>query len=191
MLYLHPHDNYFLTGSWLRGRESTCQCRRCRFNLWVGKMHRKRKWQPTIVFLLAELPAGFAQKRDQKHLMLPSWEARQGRNLGSFENPQTAGTSSQAATRPQRFTSISLAIQRAHWHSCLGPWKVPWAQAVGGLQTCLRVPASFCLSLPGSFPWKCWPGQRSSPTQETCILTPSNSSGHRCAEHILFSYHWI
>ena len=39
---------------WLSGKESTCQCRRCRrhrFNPWVGKIPWKRKWQPTPVFL--------------------------------------------------------------------------------------------------------------------------------------------
>ena len=36
---------------WLRGKESTCQCRRCRFDPWVGKIPWIRKWQPTPVFL--------------------------------------------------------------------------------------------------------------------------------------------
>ena len=35
-------------------KESTCQCRRCRFDLWVGKIPWRRKWQPTPVFLLGE-----------------------------------------------------------------------------------------------------------------------------------------
>ena len=36
---------------WLRGRESTCRCRRCRLDSWVGKIPWRRKWQPTLVFL--------------------------------------------------------------------------------------------------------------------------------------------
>ena len=36
---------------WLSGKESTCQCRRCRYNPWVGNFPWKRKWQPTPVFL--------------------------------------------------------------------------------------------------------------------------------------------
>ena len=42
---------------WLSGKESPCQCRRrrrCRrqgFAPWVGKIFRKRKWQPTPEFL--------------------------------------------------------------------------------------------------------------------------------------------
>ena len=36
---------------WLSGKESTCQCRRGRFNPWVGKIPWRRKWQLTPVFL--------------------------------------------------------------------------------------------------------------------------------------------
>ena len=38
----------------LSGKESSCQCRRhkrCRFNLWVGKIPWSRKWQRTPIFL--------------------------------------------------------------------------------------------------------------------------------------------
>ena len=37
---------------WLSSKESACQCRRCRFGLWVRKIPGSRKWQPTPVFLL-------------------------------------------------------------------------------------------------------------------------------------------
>ena len=33
-------------------KKSTCQCRRCRFNPWVGKIPWRRKWRSTPVFLL-------------------------------------------------------------------------------------------------------------------------------------------
>ena len=39
------------------GKEPTCQCRRlkrCGFDSWVGKIPLRRKWQPTLVFLLGE-----------------------------------------------------------------------------------------------------------------------------------------
>ena len=39
---------------WLSGKESTCQCRRCGFDPWVGKIPCRRKWQPTPVFLLGK-----------------------------------------------------------------------------------------------------------------------------------------
>ena len=33
------------------GKESACQCRRPRFNPWVGKIPWRRAWQPTPIFL--------------------------------------------------------------------------------------------------------------------------------------------
>ena len=33
---------------------SSCQCKRCRFDPWVGKIPWRRKWQPTPVFLPGE-----------------------------------------------------------------------------------------------------------------------------------------
>ena len=35
---------------WLSGEEPACQCQRCRFEPWVGKILWRRKWQPTPVF---------------------------------------------------------------------------------------------------------------------------------------------
>ena len=32
-------------------KESTCQCKRRRFDPWIGKIPWRRKWQPTPVFL--------------------------------------------------------------------------------------------------------------------------------------------
>ena len=36
---------------WLCGKESTCQCKRHRFNPWVGTIPWRKKWQPTPLFL--------------------------------------------------------------------------------------------------------------------------------------------
>ena len=35
---------------WLNGKESTCQCRRCRFNPWIRKIPSRRKRHPTLPF---------------------------------------------------------------------------------------------------------------------------------------------
>ena len=35
---------------WLSGKVSDCQCSRCKFNPWVGKIPWRRKWRPTPVF---------------------------------------------------------------------------------------------------------------------------------------------
>ena len=39
---------------WLSGKESTCLCRRCRFDPLVGKIPWRRKWQPTPEILPGE-----------------------------------------------------------------------------------------------------------------------------------------
>ena len=39
---------------WLSDKESICQCRRCRFDLWLRKIPSSRKWQSTPVFLLGK-----------------------------------------------------------------------------------------------------------------------------------------
>ena len=42
---------------WLGGKESTCQCRSCKrlgLDPWVGKIPRRRKWQPAPGFLLGK-----------------------------------------------------------------------------------------------------------------------------------------
>ena len=36
------------------GKEPACQCRRHRFDPWVGKMPWRRAWQPSPVFLPGE-----------------------------------------------------------------------------------------------------------------------------------------
>jgi len=46
--------NLYRLPRWLSGKESACQCRRCCFDPWVGKIPWRRKWQPTPVFLLGE-----------------------------------------------------------------------------------------------------------------------------------------
>ena len=47
----------FLLARWLSGKESACQCRRCkrcRFDPWVSKIPWNRKWQPILIFLTGE-----------------------------------------------------------------------------------------------------------------------------------------
>ena len=55
-LWLNLHFIILIKGLPLQlsGKQSTCQCRSRRrhgFNTWVGKIHWRRKWQPTPVFL--------------------------------------------------------------------------------------------------------------------------------------------
>ena len=53
------------------GKESACQCRRCRFNPWVGKIPWRKKWQPTPGFLPGkshptEQPGGLQSMESQR-----------------------------------------------------------------------------------------------------------------------------
>ena len=65
---------------WHRGKESACQCRRHRFNPWVGKIPWRRKWQPTPVFLSGRF-------HGQKSLAgCSSWGHRE---LDTTEHPHT------------------------------------------------------------------------------------------------------
>ena len=45
----HTHTHTHGLPKWLSGKESTCQCRRLRFNPWIRKIPWKRKWLPTPV----------------------------------------------------------------------------------------------------------------------------------------------
>ena len=50
---------------WLSGEEITCQCRRCSFHPWVGKIPWRKKWQPILGFLPGKShrqrsPAGYS-----------------------------------------------------------------------------------------------------------------------------------
>ena len=38
------------------GKEPTCQCKRTKFDPWVGKIPWRMAWQPTLVFLPGESP---------------------------------------------------------------------------------------------------------------------------------------
>ena len=50
--HLGNHQAYRGLPQCLSGKELTCQCRRRGFNLWVGKIPWRRKWQLTPVLLL-------------------------------------------------------------------------------------------------------------------------------------------
>ena len=63
---------YGLPG-WVSGKESACQCRRCGFNPWVGKILWRRKWQPIPVFWeipWTEEPGGLQSMESQRTLTM-------------------------------------------------------------------------------------------------------------------------
>ena len=54
LLILEVYCNTEGLPRWLSGKESACQCRRYRFDPWVGMISWRRKWLPTPVFLPGE-----------------------------------------------------------------------------------------------------------------------------------------
>ena len=46
-----PHATDLKASQGVSGKESACQCRRCRFDPWFRKIPWRRKWQPAPVFL--------------------------------------------------------------------------------------------------------------------------------------------
>ena len=67
---------------WLSGEESTCQCRRHRFDPWIGQIPWRRAWQPAAVFLPGESPwtegAGGLQSRGSQRVR-HSWARKHRR----------------------------------------------------------------------------------------------------------------
>ena len=64
---------------WLSGKESTCQCRRSRFDPWVRSISWRRKWQPTPVFLPVK-------SHQQRNLVgYTPWGCRDGHNLATTQ----------------------------------------------------------------------------------------------------------
>ena len=51
---MHKHKHRMELLWWLSDKESTCQCKRHRFNPWIGKIPWRRKWQPTPLLLLGK-----------------------------------------------------------------------------------------------------------------------------------------
>ena len=53
--YIDTLSNFLGLPRWLSGRESICQCRRLKFDSWVGKIPWRRKWQLTPIFLTGKI----------------------------------------------------------------------------------------------------------------------------------------
>ena len=49
--FIHTHTHIQGLPKRLSGKESACQCRRRRFNLWIGKIPWRRAWEHIPVFL--------------------------------------------------------------------------------------------------------------------------------------------
>ena len=86
-IYTHTHTYIYRLPWWFSGKESTCQCRRCRrhgFNPRVRKIPWRRKWQPTPVFL----PGKFHGQRNLVGYN-PWGHKRVGHNLATKQQNNT------------------------------------------------------------------------------------------------------
>ena len=72
---------------WLGGKESTCQCRRHRFYPWVGKIPKKRKWQPILVFFPGESCGQRSLVGYQPWVGCSSWVAKSRTRLSTHTRP--------------------------------------------------------------------------------------------------------
>ena len=93
MIHSNSNCNYALFGApyvngiglprWLSSKESTCQCSRCGFNLWVRKIPWRRKRQPTLLFLPGKSHGqrSLATKQQQREWHYSIGNLLQGHNL--------------------------------------------------------------------------------------------------------------
>ena len=95
---------------WLRSKESTCQCRRCGFDPWVGKIPWKRKWQPTPVFL----PEKFYGQRSP--VGVSPWSCKRvGYDLVTNNNNISCDFKWSSLGADQLLGLVSLPFALPHW----------------------------------------------------------------------------
>ena len=87
---------------WLSGKEPTCQCRKCRFDLWVRKILWRSKWQPIPVFL----PGEFHGQRS-----MTGYSPRGHKESNTTEQLSTHTFSSQTPQTTERNLTVKPAQQ--------------------------------------------------------------------------------
>ena len=87
----------------LSGKEYSCQCRRCGFNPWIGKVPWRRKWPPTPVFL----PGKFHGQR-----CLADYSPWGSKRVRHNSSKQYNTIQSYHTLTPSQSTRPSLLIQR-------------------------------------------------------------------------------
>ena len=69
---------------WLSDKESACQCRRHRVDLWVRMIHWRREWLPTPVFLPGKF---YGQRSPESH---SPWDCKESDKTGyTHTHPRT------------------------------------------------------------------------------------------------------
>ena len=107
---------------WFSGKEPNCQCRRCGFYLWVGKIPWRRKWQPTPVFL----PGEYHGQRSLEGYS-PRGRKKVRHNLATKPStsvsPRRIGTTSRTFSAVPKVPAQSPAHSRCPMSIC---WENEW-----------------------------------------------------------------
>ena len=107
----------------LSGKESACQCRKCKFDPWVGKIPWRRKWLPAPVFLPGKSHgqrslAGYSP-RDLK---------RVGHNWASLVAQTVKRLPAMWETWVLFLGQEDPLEKEMAIHSSTLAWKIPWTQ---------------------------------------------------------------
>ena len=122
-------SNYILWGlpSWLSGKESGCQYRRCRFNPWVGKIPWRRNRQHTPVFLPWTEEPGGPQSMGSQESDMTSWLNNSNNVLWGKSSWETESTQ----LTPTRILSLGIPVLLSrNWHNT--PCTVVLSNHTGG-----------------------------------------------------------
>ena len=97
------------------GKESTCQCRRRGFDLWVGKIPWRRTWQPTPVFLPGEphgqrSPAGTVHGVAKSWMQLSDWMTNKNDRKGTCARQRPAIPLLQTVSTQQGITHLRCCV---------------------------------------------------------------------------------
>ena len=125
---------------WCSGKESTCQCRRCKrcgFDPWIKKTAWSRKWQSTPVFLPGKSHgqrslAGYSpwdhKELDVTYTKLPppqtlrTWTRKECVVLSWPKTSSAARSAVGEFLNRVIFTSPALLILKQNWESAIDDW---------------------------------------------------------------------
>ena len=112
--------------TWHRCKESACQCRRCEFDSWVGKIPWRRKWQPIPVFLPEESD-GQRSLEDYSPQCRKSWTWLSDRTCTHMPTPSGAVLPKPLVTCSTPLRAASFPVGREgpprSLHSSTGSWQ--------------------------------------------------------------------
>ena len=119
----------------ISSKESSCQCSRCGFDPWAGKIPWRRERQPTPVFFPGESPwteePGELQSMGSQRVVIerlstapPSLVAQSVNNLSAVQEAQFRSLSWEDPLEKEMVAHSSILV-----------WKIPWTVETGGLQS--------------------------------------------------------